>query len=116
MLNTNQPFGKQVEGLRQENVESLKSRIISERNTNKEGIPELIRSFTEGMVKVEFLDDFSVRVLTQEGYSKKYLLFTGEEIEPEEIIVDDLHDLCEYLVNKSLYDYSGVFKESLEKL
>jgi len=114
MANTSQQFGQKLEQLRQESIEGLESFIISKRRSGKEEIIEKIEQSTGGLVKAKLHDSFTIIITTPEGYSKKFLLFKGDELDPEETIFNDVYGLCEYIVNKVFHDYYQAFLSETE--
>lgn len=113
MGHTIKPLGQQIELLRKNTTEDLKSLIRSRRRSRENEIVEIIESFTEGNVKAESKDNFTV-IVSSEEETKKFLLFEGDELDPGQTVFNDLHGLCAYLVDKSLYEYSEKFVESVK--
>ena len=98
---------QEIENLRHNRIENLKGLLLSRRNSMEDEVVEIIESFTEGIVKAEKVDSFSVKVKTK-NESQTFLLLDENELEGD-INPNDIRGLAEYLVNAVTYEYSREF-------
>ena len=93
-------YDKERKRLHLERVENLKVLLLSARDSRKEKVLDTIDTFSRGLVKAK-IEGRSGIVITNSKEPKKFFLVKRSETTSQEIRENDLHKLCEYIINQT---------------